>query len=228
MGMFDEVKAMNICHKNFNRQHNGHVFQTKSLDCDMSEYCIFNGVLYQEVDKSGENKCHDYAIETSYSGELNIYTHIEEYGVTCWVEYDLVFDSGKLIDVVAYEVRVTEDKRDLSARRPDKPSNRVEITISVSNCDREKQDALADTINDQTLDAIRDILGEPKATIFYPVKNLSEEQSRWLGRPRILTIASVVQTREDFESAANGITKVTAPNGDKIHLILDEYSAYKF
>lgn len=225
MGMFDEVKAMNICHKNFNRQHNGHVFQTKSLDCDMSEYCIFNGVLYQEVDKSGENKCHDYAIETGYSGELNIYTHITENSVTYWVEYDLIFDSGKLVDVVKYDIRVTDDGRDFSSQRPSKPSNRVEVTISVGNCDRETQVNFAARFDNQMLDAIRDIIGDSKATIFYPVIRSSEE--RFGVYPRLLTIASVVQTREDVEAAANGTTIVTAPNGDRITVILDEMHLFK-
>lgn len=227
MGMFDEVRAINISHNNFDKQHNDQVFQTKSLDCDMSEYCVFNGVLYQEVDNSGERKRHDYAIETGYSGELNIYTHITENNVTCWVEYDLIFDSGKLVDVVKYDVRVTDDGRDFSSQRPSKPSNRVEVTISVGNCDRETQDKFAARFDNQMLDAIRDIIGDSKATIFYPVKRSSEERFGWPVYPRLLTIASVVQTREDFEAAANGTTIVIAPNGDQITLILDEAHLFK-
>ncbi|MGI8471501.1 hypothetical protein [Pectobacterium brasiliense] len=222
MGMFDEVRAINISHKNFDRKHNGYTFQTKDLECDMSEYCVFNGVLYQEVDNSGEHKRHDHALKLDYSGELNIYTHTRESGIESWVEYDLVFKDGELVDVVPYEVRVTEDNRDLSAHRPNKPSNQVEVTISVSNCDRDKQDAFVDFINDEKLEAIRDILGEPTATVFYPTKRASDTRFGFPVYPRLLTIASVVQTKEDLEAAMDGIAKVTAPNGDKISIFLDE------
>ncbi|PHM59530.1 hypothetical protein Xish_03649 [Xenorhabdus ishibashii] len=50
MGMFDEVRAINISHKNFYQSHRNYIFQTKDLKCDGSEYCVFNGDLYQEVD----------------------------------------------------------------------------------------------------------------------------------------------------------------------------------
>lgn len=217
MGMFDEVRAINVSHKNFDRSHNGYTFQTKDLKSDMSEYCVFNGVLYQEVDNSGEYKRHDRAMKLDYSGELNIYTHTRENGIESWVEYDLIFKDGELVDVVPYEVRVTEDNRDLSAHRPNKPSNRVEVTISVSNCDRKKQDAFVEFIDDKKLEAIRDILGEPTATIFYPIKRFG-----FPVYPRLSTIASVVQVQGDFESAIEGMAKVTAPNGDKISIFLDE------
>ena len=120
MGMFDEVRAINISHKNFDQNHNGYTFQTKDIECDMSVYCVFNGVLYQEVDNSGngEYKRHDYALKFDYSGELNIYANIRENNIESWVEYDLTFKDGQLIDVVSYEVRVTKDNRDLSLHSP--------------------------------------------------------------------------------------------------------------
>lgn len=222
MGMFDEVRAINISHKNFDRKHNGYTFQTKDLECDISEYCVFNGVLYQEVDNSGEQKRYEHALKLDYSGKLNIYTHIRESGIESWVEYDLVFKDGELVDVVPYEVRVTDDNRDLSAQRPNKSSNRVEVTISVSNCDRDKQDAFVDFINDEKLEAIRKILGEPTATVFYPTKRASDTRFGFPVYPRLSSIASVVQTKEDLEAVMDGIAKVTAPNGDKISIVLDE------
>lgn len=230
MGRFDSVRAINISHKNFDKQHNDQVFQAKSLDCDGSVYCIFNGVLYQEVDNSGEPKCqhHDYAIETGYSGELNIYMDITENRVTCWVEYDLVFDSGKIIDVVKYDISVMHDDRDISSYRPSKPRNLVEVTISVRNCDRETQDQFAARVDNQMLDALRDIIGEPTATIYYPDKRISEP--RYFGGgvyPRMATIASVVQTREAFDVTANGKINVTAPNGDQITLLLEDMRLLK-
>jgi hypothetical protein len=43
--MFDEVRAINISHKNFDRKQNSYTFQTKDLGCDMSEYCLFIGAI---------------------------------------------------------------------------------------------------------------------------------------------------------------------------------------
>ncbi len=222
MGMYDEVRAINISHKNFDRNHNGYIFQSKSLASNMSEYCVFNGVLYQEADGSIEHKHHDQALKFDYTGTLNIYVHTNDHGVELWVEYDLVFDGGKLVDVTPYEVRVTEDNRDFSAYRPSKPNNRVEVTISVVNCDRDKQDAFVEFISDEKLDAIRDILGEPTATVFYPTKRPSNAVFGFSAYPRLLTVASVVQTKEDFEIGLGGVAKITAPNGDKVSIYLDE------
>lgn len=216
MGMFDEVRAINISHKNFDRRHNGHWFQTKSLDCTLSEYCVFNGVLYQEKDNSGATPiCHEQAIKTGFTGELNIYTQIAEAGLEMWVEYDLIFEAGRLIDVAQHEVTITQDNRDLSGFRPSKPSNRIEVTISVANCDSHKREAFCETLSDEKLAAIRDILGEPNATIFYPIKVLSGDY------PRIVSRASAVQTMEPFKSS--NPVKVTAPNGDTITIFLDEF-----
>ncbi len=224
MGMFDEVRAINISHENFNQEHNGHIFQTKDLDCYMSEYCVFNGVLYQEVDKSGPYKRHDYALTLDYSGTLNIYTDISDDGIEQWVEYDLIFNLGELVDVVPHEVRVTEDNRDLSAHRPSKPTNRVEVTISVSSCDRGKQDAFIDSIDEEKLQAIRDILCEPTATVFYPVKSSSDTRYGLL-MPRYFTVGSFVQTNADISAGLRGMNRIAAPNGDNISIIMDEYGS---
>lgn len=222
MGMFDEVYAVNIAHKNFDTHHNRHSFQTKDLDCNMSEYCIFNGALYQEVDNSGEYKRHENAVLMDYSGSLNIYTPVKSLNVEYWVEYELTFDSGRLVDVVAHEPTVMQDYRDISASRPSKPSNRVEVTISVSSCDSAKQDAFAESIDDQKLEAIRDILGEPKATILFPAKPAFSGGIFGMTRPRIINIASVVQTMDDFQASSDGKVKVKAPNGDQICILQDE------
>lgn len=218
MGMFDEIRAINITHTKFNILHNGPVFQTKSLDCDMSEYCVFNGVLYRETDNSGVFKRFDHAVKVDFSGELNLYTTIRKDGIEFWVEYDLVLDSGIIVDVIASEPVVMSDNRDLSAQRPCQPNNRVEVTISVSGCTSEKQKAFAESIDDNKIEAIRVILGEPKATVFYPVK--SPIETGW--QPQVLTIASVVQSLEDLQTSDVRHTQLTAPNGDRI-LIIDEF-----
>ena len=92
-------------------KHNGCSFQTKSLECELARYCIFNGILYKEADA---NKCYDYALQTNYSGEINIYTGIQEEGIESWVGYDLIFESGRLVDVIPHEVRVARDNKGMS------------------------------------------------------------------------------------------------------------------
>ena len=222
MGMYDEVQLLNVSHEKFDRSHNGLSFQTKDLGNNLSEYCVFNGALYQQVDNSGEYRRHDHAVRSDYSGTLNIYTCTKEGAVERWVEYDLKFENGELIDLVPYEVRVTKDDRDLSGVRPCKPRNRVEVTISVADCDSEKQDAFVGSIDDKKLAAIREILAEPSATIFYPSKHQSASMPGAKFYPRVMTVGSFVQTREDFERAEGGAVKVTAANGDKILVVLDE------
>ena len=224
MGMFDEVRAINISHENFRHEHNGHIFQTKGLDCLLSEYCVFNGMLYQELDGGGERQRHDYALKLDYSGTLNIYTDISDHGIEQWVEYDLVFNLGELVDVVPHEVRVTRDDRDLSARRPSKPTNRVELTISVSSCDRDKQDAFIESIDEEKLQEIRDILCEPTATVFYPVKTSSDTRYGVL-TPRFITVGSFVQTNADISAGLRGMNRITAPNGDNILIVTDEFGS---
>lgn len=223
MGMLDEVRAINICHNNFDQRHNGLIYQSKSLGCEGSLYCIFNGTLYQEADNSAEFTQHDYAVKVPYSGELNIYTYIEQDNIEYWVDYDLFFESGTLIDVVALGVHITNDNRDLSALRPHKPGNRVEVTISVSGCDSEKTAAFVSSLDDSKLMAIRQILGEPTATIFYPEQLTYDSGFGIAGSVRTATVASVVQTKEDFESAGNQFAKFTAPNGDKLIVPVDEF-----
>jgi len=189
MPNFDEVLVINITHANFDQRHNSQVFQTKDLACEMSEYCIFNGVLYQQVDRSGDITRHDKAIRQEYSGELNIYTCKREKDVAYWVEYDLRFESGELVDVVGHEINICEDNRDLAVQRPDKPTNLVEVTISVAKCDRAKQDAFVGTLTEEKMTAIRAILAEPTATICYPVKPDSVPRPG-VSVPRLFTIAS--------------------------------------
>lgn len=226
MGMFDEVRAMNISHKHFNQRHNDTTFQTKDLENDLSVYCVFNGVLYQEVDGSNGNLRHEHAIPSTYSGELNIYTSIKKDDIESWVEYDLHFDSGKLVDVTPYEVRVTKDARDLSTQRPAMPSNRVTVTISVSGCDRDKTNLFVSSLNDSKIDAIRNILDEPTATVVYPAIHKSIDLWSDDLRQTVRSVTSVVQTKDDFISACKEQAKIKAPNGDEIVVILDEGSIF--
>lgn len=226
MGMFDEIRALNIAHDNFNDMHNGYTFQTKDLDCDMSRYCIFNGELYQELDNEGyQSKRHSKAVKFHFTGVINMYTYINKDRLELWVEYDLKFSDGNLVDVIAKDVEVTEDRRDFSSSRPNKPDNRVEVTINIRHCDTDKQNAFLQAFSDEKIEAIRQILDEPSATVFYPAKrdrNQLEVGSGFLASfPRILTVASVVKTLEEINAEAKDKRKITAPNGDVI-IVLDE------
>jgi len=219
---FDYIRGFNITHKPFSNNHNGHAFQTKDLECVMSEYCIFNGMLYLEVDNStSETIRHEHAQLFEYTGELSIYTSITEANIEGWVEYDLIFEKGKLTEVISYPTSLIKDHRDLSNVRPNKPSNCVSVSIDVSDCDFNKQVEFSKSMTDEKIEAIRKIIDEPRATVFYPSFSASHPFYQPT-TPRM--IASVVQTVEDFTQHANGTTAITAPNGDKVMLILDEYS----
>lgn len=96
MGMFDTVKVKNIKHKNF--KHTGHVFQTKDLDLNLSEYEIVNGRLWLKV-FGGKYPRLKVDFDFKYNGPLNIYAHTKVDGIEQRVEYDLTFKDGLLIDV---------------------------------------------------------------------------------------------------------------------------------
>lgn len=89
--------------------------------------------------------------------------------------------------------------------------NRLKVVISVEDCDRNKQDEIIKRINDEKLDAIRDILDESTATIVYPTLNSFNERLGFELNPRISNIISYVQIKEDFEVEASA-TKVTTPD----------------
>lgn len=230
MSRFDDVRAINIAHKNFDPAHNHHFFQSKSLDCTGSGYCIFNGVLYQETDNQEIDDIdstirHEFAVPMDYSGTLNIYDRIQSGSIVKWIEYDLIFEGGRLIDVSPYPLRILEDKRDISRLRPGVPHNRVEVTISLNGCDEATQCAVADAISEETLDAIRQLIGQSNATIFYPVRRSDEHGLAHLFYP-VFTIGSYVQSLSDLKKEGDVNLSFTAPSGEKIKFIMDEFSYY--
>lgn len=227
MGMFDEVRVINIRHKNFKEEHNDTVFQTKDIENDLSFYTVFNGHLYQDVDnRNGRHLRHEYAKPVDHSGVITIYTNIRSGHIESWVEYNLIFEAGNLIDVELVQSRVTKDHRDLYSERPSAPSNRVTITISVGDCDNEKKESFARSLDASKIDAIRQILGEPKSTVYYPVLQENKPHQLFNANGGVRMIASVVQAKEDFISATDSNARIKAPNGDEIKIILDEASAY--
>ena len=222
MGMYDEVRAINITHDNFKMEHNNLTFQTKDLECEMFEYCIFNNELYLEADSCGGYRRYDKAQKTEYNGIVNIYTDFTHSDVEYWIEYDLVIKNGEVIDVIAYEERAIKNNKDLASIRPNLPDNRVFIQISVKGCSEEKKKEVVAKLTDEKIQAIRELLEEASATISYPTKRDSNPlYGRLNNSSEYSNIMSVVQTMEDYTvSDHNKQVSLKTPHGDV--LILDE------
>lgn len=189
------------------------------------EHLIYRTKI-QDVDRSHDYHRHEYAVPVAYDGALNIYTSVIKDSVESWVEYDLHFIAGKLIDVTPYEIRVTKDHRDLSWQRPGMPSNRITVTINLSGCDKDKRNSFVGTLTESKIEAIRDVLGEPNATVVYPALQAIPMNPLFSAGPEIRMVTSVVQTKDDFISACKNQAKIKAPNGDEIKICLDEGSIF--
>ncbi|MCK0553206.1 hypothetical protein KFO32_09055 [Pantoea ananatis] len=228
MSSFSDIRPVNITHEGFDRSHNGQYFQTKDLDMEygMAEYCIFNAQLYRNVSDAGAGE--SAAVPEPHTGTVDIYTSVKECSqkLVYWVEYRLEFEAGKLMTVELTDKTLQEDLRDLSKLRPAKPAkpakpaNRVEVTISVKDLSGERQRAFAASLTHEKLSRIRDILGEPTASIFFPsVPVVAGKNDPFLRFSSVTTVASVVQSMEDLRSAADENLNVISPTGDRIVLI---------
>lgn len=227
MSSFSDIRPVNITHEGFDRSHNGQYFQTKDLDMEygMADYCIFNGQLYRNVSDAGAGE--SAAVPVPHTGTVDIYTSVRECNqkLIYWVEYQLVFEAGKLMTVVLMDKTLQEDLRDLSKLRPSKPANRVEVTISVKELSGERQRAFAASLTDEKLSRIRDILGEPTASIFFPaVPAVAGNNDQFLRFSSVMTVAPVVQSMEDLRSAADENLNIISPTGDRIVLIDELHS----
>ncbi|WP_347449295.1 hypothetical protein [Pantoea stewartii] len=112
-----------------------------------------------------------------------------------------------------------EDLKDLSKLRP---ANRVEVTISVKGLNGERQRAFAALLTDEKLSRIREILGEPTASIFFPsVPVVEGNHDPFLRYSSVMTVASVVQSMEDLRSATHQSLNVISPTGGRI-VFIDE------
>ena len=212
--MYDEIRAINIAHDNFDKSHNGLVFQTKCLESEMFEYCVFNNTLYLQLERGGETgwTIHAPALKSDYSGTINIYTDYTKDKVEYWIEYDLELKDGEIIGVTAYGVKVVKDNRNTSKGGSVIPKNSVSVIIGVSGCDQEKQRAVADIIDNAKLEAIRQILNEPTATIYYPVKHED------------LSVSNMVSVVQSIDSDASN-TASAKPSGNRI-IAIDEYHSF--
>ncbi len=217
-----DIQLINITHEGFEWSHNCRYFQTKDLDMEygMAEYCIFNGQLYQNVSKAGAGS--EAAVPVPYTGIVDMYTSVKECDgkLIYWVEYQLVFEAGKLMTVELMDKTLQENLRDLSRLRPAKPANRVEVTSSVKELSRERKQAFAATLTDDKLTRIRDILGEPTASIFFPaVPVVDSNNDPFFRYPSVMTVAFVVQSMEDLRGSTDESLNVVSPAGDRIMLI---------
>ncbi|KKW49285.1 hypothetical protein XB02_18940 [Pantoea ananatis] len=237
MGSFSNIQPVNITHEGFDRSHNGQYFQTKGLDMEygMAEYSIFNAQLYRNVSDAGAGEA--AAVPVPHTGTVDIYTSVKECNqkLVYWVEYQLGFEAGKLMTVELTDKTLQEDLRDLSKLRPAKPAkpaNRVEVTISVKVLSRERQRSFAASLTDDKLSRIREILGEPTASIFFPaVPVAAGNHGPFLRFPSVMTVASVVQSMEDLRGATDENLHVVSPTGDRIVLIDElhaKYGAHRF
>ena len=230
MSSFSDIRPVNITNEGFDRSHNGQYFQTKDLDMEygMAEYCIFNAQLYRNVSDAGAGE--SAAVPVPHTGTVDIYTSVRECNkkLIYWVEYRLGFEAGKLMIVELMDKTLQEDLRDLSKLRPAKPANRVEVTISVNGLSVERQQAFAATLTDDKLSRIREILGEPTASIFYPaVPVVAGNNDPFLRFSSVMTVASVVQSMEDLRGATDENLHVVSPTGDRIVLIDELHSKYE-
>lgn len=135
MGMYDDLRVVNISHDNFKKKHNNLSFQTKDLECEMFEYLVFNGDLYIQAERGGDGNVirHEKAIKSDFSGEVNIYTDFTQLGVEYWIEYDLIFKDGVLVEVKAHDAKVRKDKRDMSKKYPTTPNDNRTILDEFSS-----------------------------------------------------------------------------------------------
>lgn len=220
MNMFDTVSVVNL---DGNFKHNGTSFQTKSLDCDGSDFYIFNGQLWQQY--SGvAGMSHPQAILSEFTGELNIYTDYTVQHRTYWVEYVIEFVGGKVTSVVLNEERLTADKSDKSEIRPSPKSKSTCVTLDFRGVDGAVYDAFHADL-DARLDALRSLIGDAKAEIIYQVRAPSTglrsfgSHAHWLH--------SVVQDLSDFQKVAEGKVSLRDSKGDSLTIIFDEAGTYQ-
>lgn len=216
MGMFDNVLVVNISNKLFD--HNNVHFQTKSLDCVLGDYVIFNNQLWQQSDGEGER--FDQAKPVDFTGDLNIYTDFTRSEKTYWVEYDISFEHGKLVDVALVANRLTKDCSDKSMLRPSPKSKSSCLTLNFRGVDNDIYNQFHANLN-KNLDQLRTIVGDPKAEIVYQVRSpetgmLSHGSSaRWLH--------SVVQSLSDFTAVSGGKRTMTDSSGNTLTVFVDEF-----
>lgn len=112
MGMFDEVRVNDIAHENFDNAHEGLIFQTKDLECEMFEYRVSGNQLLIEAERGNNGYVrHKTPVVYDFSGVAHIYTDHKIDDIEYWIKYDFTFEDGILSDVTAYDIEPTRSQK---------------------------------------------------------------------------------------------------------------------
>lgn len=221
MGMFDTVTVVNISNENFDE--NGLSFQTKCLENKLNEYIVFNNQLWMQY-CGDESQRYDEAVPVDLTDTINIYTDHKTGDKVYWLEYNLKFQSGKLVDVEKIEERITKDLSDKSELRPQPKTKSACVTVDFRGVDNELYESFMAEL-DSNLEKIRGVVGDPMAEIVYQERTpensmIFSSSSRW--------IHSFVQSFDSMkkENLTEGMRSTELNNGDKLHVIFDEGSYY--
>lgn len=216
MGMFDTVNVVNISSDKFS--HNGISFQTKCLENQLNEYVIFNNQLWVQYD-SDKPKQYDEAIPVDLTDTINVYTNHKARDKVYWLEYNLEFESGKLIGVEKVEERITKDLSDKSELRPKPKTNYACVTVDFRGIDNKPYQAFMDEL-DANLEKIREIVCDPMAEIVYQVRP-SENSMVFSSSPR--WVHSFVQSLNSMTKIPGKSKKSAELNdGDRVTICVDE------
>lgn len=160
MGMFDEVVTLRVAHEKFKPEHNGLIFQTKCLECELMRYSIFNNVLYIERSCNADGKYteHDIAVKSDYSGTVNIYTDYEVCGVRYWIEYGLLLKDGVIADVLLAESIVRRTGGHATAKEV-ATKDLIIASTGASYLDKEQVVFYAEGVTEDKLQEVRELLG---------------------------------------------------------------------
>ena len=190
--MYDTVFITNLSN---DFKHRFKEFQTKCLECDLSEYTVFNNRLWMQYDGSNESVL-ETAKPVDFTGVIYIYTSIISVQKKIWVEYALKLEKGHILSFDCVNEEVQEDLSDLSRMRPIPKSKSSCVHIDFRGVNNAVLDDFHKDI-DVSLQKIRSALGDPNAEIIYQAKLKSSNDSFTLGC-NSKWIHSIVQNINDL------------------------------
>lgn len=109
MSLFDELK---VEYPLAEREVQGHLFQTKDLECSMSTYTITKEgrlIHHRRFDDWGVARTKDMDVDTEYHGDISFGTHTGSYNDGTQVVYEYVarFTEGQLQWIKRYTPEIT-------------------------------------------------------------------------------------------------------------------------
>lgn len=172
MGMFDTIVVEGLFDKEL---HNAVHYQSKSLACDGSDYVIRDRRMFLRVPgPDALVDVHASPEPVDFTGELNIYGTYNDRVGAVWVEYDLTMLAGTVTGIVMLPLRYSS-YHDMARFRPsDTP--RVTVSIDLGHASVHQRERFDGPRLAATLDAIRETIGDPQATIAFR----SGPSFRWL------------------------------------------------